>query len=280
MSPLLKSNYWQHPKYDLHYYTAGNPEKPCVIFFHGFLGSGLDWREIIEILSSDYYCLALDLPGHGKTRVHGSISDYSMESFAGHFTRFIKNEGILGASLVGYSMGGRFALFLSASVKNLWSAAVLESTTPGLRKEKQRVERQTKDNKIARRLEKEALKDFLTDWYQQPLFKTLQKNKNFNLIVKQRLNNDPQELARALRMMGVGVQPSLWKACTTINIPILLLAGEFDRKFCNIIKDMKSMNSDFKLQIIENAGHNIHLEQPQAYYKQIHKFLTSIRESR
>jgi pimeloyl-ACP methyl ester carboxylesterase len=40
------------------------------------------------------------------------------------------------------------------------------------------------------------------------------------------------------------------------------------------------MNSDFNLQIIENAGHNIHLEQPQAYYKQIHKFLTSIRESR
>jgi 2-succinyl-6-hydroxy-2,4-cyclohexadiene-1-carboxylate synthase len=254
----LKSNYWQHPKYDLHYYTAG----------------------IIELLSIDFYCLALDLPGHGKTGVRGSITDYSMESFTGFFTKFVKSNNLSGATLVGYSMGGRFALFLSALVKNLWSAAVLESATPGLRKEKQRIERQTKDNKIAKRLEKEKFEDFLKDWYEQPLFKTMQNYKDFDSIVKKRLNNNPDELAKALRMMGVGVQPSLWNACTTINIPILLLAGEFDRKFCNIIKDMNSINTDFEFEIIENAGHNVHIEQPEAYYERIYNFLTSIRESR
>jgi 2-succinyl-6-hydroxy-2,4-cyclohexadiene-1-carboxylate synthase len=276
----LKSNYWQHPKYDLHYYTAGNPEKPCIIFFHGFLGSGLDWEEIIGRLSTDYYCLALDFPGHGKTRVRGPLTDYSIESFAGFFTKFVKSNDLSGAVLVGYSMGGRFVLFLSAMVKNLWSAAVLESATPGLRKEKQRIERQTKDNKIAKRLEKEKLEDFLTDWYQQPLFETLLKIKNFSLIFKQRMNNNPEELAKSLRMMGVGVQPSLWNTCGTINIPILLVAGEFDRKFCNIIKDMNSVNTDFSIEIIKNAGHNVHLEQPEAYYKRIQKFITTIRESR
>jgi len=276
----LKSNYWQHPKYDLHYYTAGNPEKSCVVFFHGFLGSGLDWEEIIDKLSGDFYCVAVDLPGHGKTRVHGSISDYSMESFAGFFAKFVKSNNLNDAVLIGYSMGGRLALFLSAMVKNLWSAAVLESATPGLRKEKQRIERQTKDNKIAKRLEKENLEDFLKDWYQQPLFKTIRNTKNFDLILRQRLINNPQELAKALRMMGVGVQLSLWNACTTINIPILLLAGEFDRKFCNIIRDMNIVNRDFELEIVENAGHNVHVEQPEVYFERIYKFLTSIRESR
>lgn len=276
----MKSNYWQHPKYDLHYYSAGNPEKPCVIFFHGFLGSGLDWEEIIVRLSSDYYCLAIDLPGHGKTRVHGSTTAYSMDSFAGSFTKFVKNSDFINPSLVGYSMGGRFAMFLTISVKNLWSAAILESATPGLRNDKQRIERQTKDNKIAVRLEKEKLEDFLTDWYKQPLFKTLRKSKNFDSIFKRRLENNPEELAKSLRMMGVGVQPSLWEACRTIKIPILLLAGEIDRKFSNIKRDMKSANSDFKIQIIPNAGHNVHAEEPDEFYKQIYKYLTSIRESR
>jgi 2-succinyl-6-hydroxy-2,4-cyclohexadiene-1-carboxylate synthase len=275
----LKSNYWQNPKYDLHYYTSGDSKKPCIIFLHGFLGSGLDWEDLIDRLSSDFFCLAIDLPGHGKTRVHGSANAYSMESFAGSFTKFVKVSGLINPSLVGYSMGGRFAMFLTISVKNLWSATILESATPGLRNEKQRLERQIKDNKIALRLEKEDLEDFLTDWYKLPLFKTLGKSKNFNSMIMRRMNNDPEELAKALRMMGVGVQPSLWNACFTINIPLLLLAGEFDRKFSNIKRDMKSVNPDFNVQIIQNAGHNIHLEQPEEFYKQIHKFLTTIREN-
>jgi 2-succinyl-6-hydroxy-2,4-cyclohexadiene-1-carboxylate synthase len=81
-------------------------------------------------------------------------------------------------------------------------------------------------------------------------------------------------------MMGVGVQPSLWNACSSVNIPILLLAGEFDRKFCNIKQEMKNSNSDFELIIIENAGHNVHAEQPEVYFQNIYKFLTSIREIR
>jgi 2-succinyl-6-hydroxy-2,4-cyclohexadiene-1-carboxylate synthase len=276
----LKSNYWQTTKYDLHFYTAGDPEKLPIIFFHGFLGSGLDWKEIIEKLSQNFYCLALDLPGHGKTRVHGPISDYSMESFAVSITKFVKNKELHNAILLGYSMGGRIALFLSAMVKNLWSAAILESATPGLRQEKQRIERRTKDTKIANKLEKEKLEDFLNDWYQQPLFATIGQVKNFNSILKQRQNNDPFELAKALRMMGVGVQPSLWNACKMVNIPILLLAGEFDRKFCNILRDMNTVNTEFGVKIVKNAGHNVHLEQPDAYYKEIYKFLISIEEKR
>jgi len=275
----LRSNYWQHPKYDLHYYSAGNPEKPCIIFFHGFLGSGLDWEEIIDRFSSDFYCLAIDLPGHGKTRVLGSNSAYSMESFAGSFTKFVQSSGFIRPVLVGYSMGGRIAMYLTISVKNLWFAAIFESATPGLRDEKQRLERQTEDNKISKRLEIENLENFITDWYKQPLFKTLGKSKKFKLILKRRMNNSPEELAKVLRMMGVGVQHSLWDACRMINIPILLLAGEFDRKFSNIIKDMKSLNSDFDVQIIQNAGHNVHFEEPDRYFEQINRFLTSIRES-
>jgi 2-succinyl-6-hydroxy-2,4-cyclohexadiene-1-carboxylate synthase len=276
----LKSNYWQHPKYDLHYYTEGNPDKPVVIFFHGFMGSGLDWEDVIKILSQEFYCIAVDLPGHGKTVVHGPITNYSMESFTTYFAIFVKKWGLNPAVLVGYSMGGRLALFLSVYFKNLWSAAILESATPGLRKEKQRIERRTKDNQLAKKFEKVKLDEFMKEWYQQSLFKTIKNSDSFDSLFKRRLNNHPDELVKSLKMMGVGVQPSLWNACSSINMPILLLAGEFDRKFCNIIRDMKNINSDFEIKIIENAGHNVHVEQPNVYIQLIYNFLTSIRENR
>jgi 2-succinyl-6-hydroxy-2,4-cyclohexadiene-1-carboxylate synthase len=244
------------------------------------MGSGLDWEDVIKKLSEEFYCLAVDLPGHGKTVVQGQMADYSMESFARYLTLFVKKQGLSPVVLVGYSMGGRLALFLSVYFKNLWSAAILESATPGLRKEIQRVERRTKDNKLIKRLENEKLDEFLKDWYQQPLFESIKNLENFDSLIKKRLNNKPEELIKSLKMMGVGVQPSLWNACSSVNIPILLLAGEFDRKFCNIKQEMKNSNSDFELIIIENAGHNVHAEQPEVYFQNIYKFLTSIREIR
>lgn len=243
------------------------------------MGSGLDWKDIVDKLSPDFHCIAVDLPGHGKTNVHGAITDYSMEAFARSFPKFVRNIGLTKPALIGYSMGGRLALFLSAYVKNLWSALILESATPGLMQEKQRVERRAKDGKLIRKLEKGNLENFLEDWYQQPLFKTIKKSKSFNALMNQRLNNDTEELIKSLKMMGLGVQPSLWNACASINMPVLLLAGEFDRKFSNIIKDMKKLNQDFDLAFVKNAGHNVHVEQALEYIQYLKKFLNNVREN-
>ena len=244
------------------------------------MGTGKDWKEIINKLSDDFYCIAVDLPGHGKTVVYGPIMDYAMETFAKTFAQFVRTINLDHPALVGYSMGGRNALFLTSYFKNLWSAAIFESATPGLMQEKQRVERRAKDDKLIKKLEKDNLDVFLDEWYDQPLFRSIKKIKNYDSLIESRRNNNPQELIKSLKMMGVGVQPSLWNACATINIPILLLAGEFDRKFCNIMQDMRNVNSDFELKIVENAGHNVHVEQPSAFYKELYAFLNRIMENR
>ena len=195
---------------------------------------------MIDHFAKKYHCIAPDLPGHGKTIVKGSPTDYTMEAFAGFFRRFLGTLGVLQSSLIGYSMGGRLALFLAVHFPTLWETVILESVSPGLRTEKERLERQKKDAKIAGKLENEPLDKFLKYWYQQPLFDTIKKNKNFPLLFLKRLENDPYSLANSLRMMGLGKQPSLWKAGARMEIPILLLTGEFDRKFCNILKEAHS----------------------------------------
>jgi 2-succinyl-6-hydroxy-2,4-cyclohexadiene-1-carboxylate synthase len=274
----LKSNYWRYQEYHLHYYTAGNPVQPCVIFLHGFLGSGLDWQEIIKDLSVDFYCIAPDLPGHGKTKIEGISTLYAIEYFAPVFVKYLKNIGVFASHLTGYSMGGRLALFLAVHFPDLWQKMILESASPGLKSKKARKERIQNDEQLAKRLEQIPLGDFLRDWYGQPIFKSIQKKLKYPSMISRRMLNDPRELAIALRMMGTGRQPSLWKEWKSINAPILLLAGEFDRKFCTMMSAMNQTSPNAELQIVKSSGHNTHFENPSVFYTHIYNFLTSTRE--
>ena len=43
--------------------------KPVCIFLHGFMGDKEDWLPIMRALALTHHCIALDLPGHGKTVV-------------------------------------------------------------------------------------------------------------------------------------------------------------------------------------------------------------------
>lgn len=42
---------------------------PVCVFLHGFLGDKEDWQPIMRALALTHRCVALDLPGHGKTQV-------------------------------------------------------------------------------------------------------------------------------------------------------------------------------------------------------------------
>lgn len=48
-------------------------DKPTLVFLHGLLGSGRDWRLVIDQLASQYFCLTVDLPGHGQS-AHALVS--------------------------------------------------------------------------------------------------------------------------------------------------------------------------------------------------------------
>ena len=41
--------------------------KPTLIFVHGFCCAGEDWVRQLDVLSANFRCIALDLPGHGHS---------------------------------------------------------------------------------------------------------------------------------------------------------------------------------------------------------------------
>ncbi|NOX36222.1 MAG: 2-succinyl-6-hydroxy-2,4-cyclohexadiene-1-carboxylate synthase [Calditrichaeota bacterium] len=253
----------------------GRSHHPTLVFFHGFLGSHLDWEDVIKRLPERYRTLAVDLPGHGKTEVTpaGHARCFTMPRVAAALAQWIGTASESPVVLIGYSLGGRLALYLAVHYPDLFRAIVLESASPGLRTASERHQRRQWDEHWARQLEREPFPRFLEKWYNQPLFRTLKHHPSFDALFRQRLNNRPEWLAHVLRGMGTGVQPSLWEHLPTLKKPLLLLTGEKDPKFRAISEEMVRMAPKCSVKVIAGCGHNIHRENPDAFVQAILDFL-------
>ncbi|MEL7245711.1 MAG: 2-succinyl-6-hydroxy-2,4-cyclohexadiene-1-carboxylate synthase, partial [Cyanobacteria bacterium J06573_2] len=215
--------------YRFNYRFSGNSNKPLILFLHGFMGNSYEFEETVNVLVNNFYCLSIDLPGHGKTQV---LNDdcYTMAKTADGLVNLL-NEllhelKISQCFLLGYSMGGRLALYLMLHFHEYFHKVILESASPGLLTEKEKVERVKRDGQIARKLTrmiaKDDFKSFLDNWYNQPIFGNIKNHPQFEQMINNRLLNNPVELAKSLRLMGIGVQPSLWNNLQQNQVPLLL----------------------------------------------------------
>ncbi|MGB3651886.1 MAG: 2-succinyl-6-hydroxy-2,4-cyclohexadiene-1-carboxylate synthase [Rivularia sp. (in: cyanobacteria)] len=261
--------------YRFHYCFSGNSDKPLILFLHGFMGNSREFDEPISLLTDDFNCLNIDLPGHGKTQILGDDDCYTMAKTADALINLLDELKVKHCFLVGYSMGGRLALYLTLHFPRRFHKVILESASPGLSTEKERLERVKRDGQIARKLARTVENDFiifLDNWYNLQIFGNIKKHPGFDRMIENRLQNNPLELAKSLRLMGTGVQPSLWENLQNNQVPLLLLVGEKDRKFIDINRKIIQVNPLCELKIINSAAHNIHLENTLVFMENIRYF--------
>ncbi|WP_315790868.1 2-succinyl-6-hydroxy-2,4-cyclohexadiene-1-carboxylate synthase [Fischerella sp. JS2] len=263
--------------YQLFYAFDGDRNQPVILFLHGFMGNSHEFDEAIQLLKHDFYCLKVDLPGHGNTKVLGSEDCYTMAYTAQGLIELLDNLKINQCFLVGYSMGGRLALYLTLYFPQRFPKVILESASPGLATGVERQERIQRDQQIARKLERSIEKNdfiaFLINWYNQLIFGNIKNHPQFQNLIEIRTQNNPIELAKSLRFMGTGCQPSLWEKLKDNQNDLLLLAGENDEKFIDINKQMAKLCQYCQLKILNYAGHNIHFENPNVFVENIKLFL-------
>src|SRR5690349_5025567 len=81
-----------------------------MLAFHGF-GQGKEaFSTFGEALSSDYTLYSFDLFFHGKSEWNYEEEPLEKEFWSEIIQRFLKEQDIRSFSVVGYSMGGKFAL--------------------------------------------------------------------------------------------------------------------------------------------------------------------------
>jgi 2-succinyl-6-hydroxy-2,4-cyclohexadiene-1-carboxylate synthase len=248
-----------------HYVEAGAGEP--LLLLHGFTGCTDNWREVMAQLQSRHRVIAIDLPGHGKTEAPNAVTHFTMPVIAQQISTFI--EGVIGAPahVLGYSMGGRLALFLALHHPHRVKTLRLESASPGLATEEARRARIASDEALALRIERDGITTFVDAWERLPLFasQTLAPAQARDRLRALRLQNDAAGLALSLRGMGTGAQPSLWERLHEWTKPALFITGALDAKFVEINKQMALRMPRATHHIVAAAGHAVHFEQPQWY---------------
>jgi 2-succinyl-6-hydroxy-2,4-cyclohexadiene-1-carboxylate synthase len=254
--------------------TVGNSANPAILFLHGFMGSLEDWHVISKQLSTDYFCVMIDLPGHGNTVV-SQEDDFRMSKTAGSLIGYLKSAGIQNCHLLGYSMGGRLALYIAVNFPQECNRVVLESANPGLIDEKEKKVRRKYDEELAREIEKNSAEEFLDKWYSMPLFQTLKEHPGFKELLENRIRYYNKDLSKSLVGMGLGNQASFWNKLNQLKMPILILTGEKDEKFRKIALQMYRKNKGFRVSVVRDCGHNVHFEDPETFVWEVKKFLKS-----
>ncbi len=104
-----------HHRLGLSYLTAGE-EGPAIVFLHGWGAFKELWWSTLRDLGCDYRCFAIDMPGHGESRLGRADQ---IERIATLVADFCTDLGLTSIILVGHSMGGSVAVELTLHYPHL-----------------------------------------------------------------------------------------------------------------------------------------------------------------
>lgn len=225
------------------------------LWLHGWLGEGKEGKALQAELGTGYSLICPDLPGHGNTPLTDWTLASTLEAIAG------LADGCDWAG--GYSMGGRLLMMAAARYADAFQKLVIESASLGLADEKARAQRREKDLARGEELKAKGLSAFCEDWYAMEMWGGLDRPPT-------RRGNEA-ELAGALALFSVGNQPDLRQWLRFSSCRVLWLAGSRDAVYVENAKWVRQ-HCHHPVNILA-AGHNVHLQQPQAWGMAVRNFL-------
>ena len=252
-----------------HLHSWGSKGDPPVLLLHGFTGHGGSWAAAGErFAAAGYYVVAPDLLGHGRSPYPSSSTRYEMAHAVNDLKSLLDRSVIGAVHLLGYSMGGRLALFFALSYPEMVRSLTLVGASPGISSEIERTERRDRDDALADRIERDGIAAFVDYWTALPLWGSQKRNLSAaqrRQLKEQRLQNRPEGLANSLRGMGTGAQSPLHDRLASLAGPALLLVGEEDGKFVAVNRQMATRMPKARLVVVPGTGHAAHLERPDVF---------------
>src|SRR5260370_33187579 len=138
---------------------------PTLVMLHGFTGSADAWGRRLEALAAyGLRVIAFDLPGHGRSDAPADARRYAIERCQQDILAALRELGVSQgqATLLGYSLGGRIALYTAFS--GFFGALILESASPGLEDPAEREQRRIDDEALAASIERDGVDAFVERW--------------------------------------------------------------------------------------------------------------------
>ena len=257
-----------------------------LLLVHGFAQSARSWAATAERLAaSGRVTYAIDLTGHGQSDRPCDEQAYELgeqgRTLLGCARRVARAEGAR-PTIVGYSMGGRVALAALVDGPEAFSevagALVLESCGLGPADEAERARAAQADARRAEEMRAQGLEAFMEAWGSQPLFasQVALPSDVRGRVRAERLANDVEALVRTFERAGQHAMPARGAVCAALagyverGGRVRYVAGALDEKYAALAEVLPSC---VEARIVECAGHNVHLERPDAYAQLLCDFI-------
>jgi len=253
------------------------PDLPHLLMLHGFMGSSRVFEHLLPRLDSFCNPVTVDLLGHGMSDTPDNAMRFSARYQVRDLDTLIRKLDKLPLFLYGYSMGGRLALQYVVRHSERLAGLILESATAGLEDPGERAERRQADEQRALEIENDFAA-FRKEWAKLPLFDNgiAVPEELSNIYRTVREGQEPRAMAASLRTFGTGTMPQMWDRLKELDLPVLLLAGAADSKYCSICSDMNKLIPGSRFESVENAGHRVHLENPEKLVERVKIFIDSV----
>jgi pimeloyl-ACP methyl ester carboxylesterase len=243
---------------------------PKLVFLHGLMGFGANWRRIISDFESEFQILTYDQRGHGKS--FKPLTGYAPEHYAMDLLKIIDELGWEKIHLVGHSMGGRNALSFATQFPRRVTSLVIEDIGP----ESNPSDIQKYQNLLGRVPtpfpNKKTAKEFLLNDFGDPV---LGNYFYANLVEKEDGLVDWRFSKSAiLESVVMGRAQNRWKDIKALSVPTLLIRGDRSEELSHeVYAKMLSSNPHIHGVEISNAGHWVHFDQPAEFSRVLKTFL-------
>ncbi len=245
-----------------------------IIFIHG-LGSYISaWNKNLSTLSQHFRCLAIDLPGYGKSSK--ILHSGTMEYYSSVVIKLMDKLGINRANICGHSMGGVIALKLAIEYPERLKNLVL--IAPGgaetyTQDEKILVQSYLNTKKIIANDKQQIANNVIVNFYNFPDDAQFMIDDRIAL----RSSSDFHTHATIVARSAAGVVNSdVSHRLNEIKAPVFALFADHDKLIPNkflhpdithrdIINTFESGISDIRIFELKNCGHFIQFEQPEAF---------------
>lgn len=114
----------------LHTVTVGDDAAPAVVFLHGLLGQGTNFRTVARGLTPELRSVLVDLPDHGRSPRTGSFSYLAMADAVAAELRAASLVDDGPVHVVGHSLGGKVAMLLALRHPELVDHLVVVDIAP------------------------------------------------------------------------------------------------------------------------------------------------------
>lgn len=230
---------------------------PRLICLHGFLGQPSDWDFLSEDLKQAE--LSYDLIDLGREGSRAVRLEQDWEGLIRDFCGGITTRSIL----LGYSMGGRFAMRALMERPEIFCGAILVAAHPGMSEESAKGARRSADEAWARRFEAQDWNAVVESWNSQEVFRGSQP---MTPRLEQKFSR--ASLSWQLRQGSLGWQRDFSREIGDLSVPLLWVSGENDTKHRKLTEELRprlGARAPAEVWVTPGAGHRVPWDQPELF---------------